>query len=91
MFVQEVRSPVSDITVLLEQAGAGKAQEAALYDRIHMELRQLARSGMCNERRDHSLQPTALVNEAYLRLIGGGPVSWQSRAHFFHAAQRGLN
>jgi RNA polymerase sigma factor (TIGR02999 family) len=41
---------------------------------------------MVRERKDHTLQTSALVNEAYVHLLGGGPISWESRAHFFMAA-----
>ena len=78
---------MQDITLLLERAGTGaKPQEEILYGLVHTELRRLARSAMRSERTGHTLQPTALVNEAYLRLVGAGPVSWQNRAHFYHAA-----
>jgi RNA polymerase sigma factor (TIGR02999 family) len=53
---------------------------------VYAELRRLARHYMRSERANHTLQPTALVNEAYLRLIAQPGVSWQSRAHFFAAA-----
>ena len=56
---------------------------AHLFEAAYQELRRLAAGLMANERRDHTLQTTALVNEAYLRLIGDTPVDWQSRAHFF--------
>jgi RNA polymerase sigma factor (TIGR02999 family) len=55
---------------------------------VHDELRRLARHYMGQERRDHTLQATALVNEAYLRLIEGGQVEWQNRAHFVAIAAR---
>ena len=78
---------MEDITMLLEQAATGeKAQESQLYSLIHEELHRLARFAMRSERSGHTLQPTALVNEAYLRLVGAGPISWDSRGHFFHAA-----
>lgn len=50
---------------------------------VHAELHRLARRYMGNERAGHPLQPTALVNEAYLRLIDQRRVQWQNRAHFF--------
>jgi len=80
---------LTDITHLMEQAGAGDGRlQPELFDRIYAELRQLAASCMRRERADHTLQPTALVAEAYLRLTGGRPVSWRSNAHFFHIAGR---
>jgi RNA polymerase sigma factor (TIGR02999 family) len=66
--------------------------ETSAFDRlvplVHDELRQLARRHMRRERPDHTLQPTALVNELYLRLIAVSQVDWQSRAHFFAIAAR---
>jgi RNA polymerase sigma-70 factor (ECF subfamily) len=50
---------------------------------VHQELRRLARRYMLRERSGHTLQPTALVNEAYLRLVNARQVNWQNRAHFF--------
>src|SRR5205807_1348882 len=52
------------------------------------ELRQIAGGYMRRERQDHTLQPTALVNEAYLRLFKGQEVTWENRAHFFGIAAR---
>lgn len=57
-------------------------------DAIYSELRQLARTAMSRERADHTLQPTALVNEAYLRLRQAPASVWRSRALFFSAAAR---
>ncbi len=50
---------------------------------MHHELRRIARRHMVGERSGHTLQTTALVNEAYLRLVGSQKVRWQDRAHFF--------
>jgi RNA polymerase sigma factor (TIGR02999 family) len=76
-------------TELLLAWGGG---EAAAFDRlvplVHDELRRLARRYMGRERRGHTLQPTALVNEAYLRLIEVKQVGWQNRAHFLAMAAR---
>ena len=72
--------------ILKDLAGKQGDQEAAterLFEVAYAELRRLASALMRNERPDHTLQATALVNEAYLRLVGGAPVDWQSRAHFF--------
>ena len=57
---------------------------------IHEELRDLARIAMSRERPDHTLQPSALVTEAYIRLTRDRPGSWNSRAHFFSAAARAM-
>jgi len=53
---------------------------------VYRELRRRAAGYLRNERRDHTLQPTALVHEAYLRLVGQKRVAWQNRAHFFGVA-----
>ena len=77
-------SPVSD---LLRAWGQGNAQARDdLLPLVYAELRAQAVRYMRRERRDHTLQPTALVHEAYLRLIGQAGVSWQNRAHFFGLA-----
>jgi RNA polymerase sigma-70 factor, ECF subfamily len=55
---------------------------------VYKDLRALAAHFLKNERRDHTLQPTALVNEAYLRLAAGTPVQWQNRAHLIAVAAR---
>jgi len=57
---------------------------------VYDELRQLARSRMSRETPGQTLQPTALVHEAYLRLVGNGDVHWNSRGHFFGAAARAM-
>jgi RNA polymerase sigma-70 factor (ECF subfamily) len=76
-------------TELLIAWGRG---DASAFDRlvplVHDELRRLARRYMRRERVDHTLQTTALVNEAYLRMIAVGQVDWQNRAHFFAIAAR---
>lgn len=77
------------ITRLLQAWRAGN--ESALKDLVPLvkaELRRLARRYMANERAGHLLQTTALVNEAYLRLIDWNQVDWQSRAHFFGVSAR---
>ena len=55
---------------------------------VHEELRRLARQYMARERRDHTLQASALVNEAYLRLIDLNQMQWKNRAHFFAMSAR---
>jgi RNA polymerase sigma factor (TIGR02999 family) len=69
----------------------GKGDEAAfeqLIPVVHAELRRIARRHMAHERVGHTLQPTALVNEAYLKLIDIHHVQWQDRAHFFAMSSR---
>lgn len=76
-----------DVTLLLQRCGAGdRAALDALVVVLHRELRRLAASYLRRERAGHSLQPTALVNEAYLRLVDQGRVTWQNRSHFFGVA-----
>jgi RNA polymerase sigma factor (TIGR02999 family) len=57
---------------------------------VYDELRTLAAAHLRRERPDHSLQPTALVHEAYLRLVGGEHAPWEDRGHFFRAAARAM-
>ena len=78
-----------DVTALLLAWGRGESTALdALLPLVHGELRQLARRHMRRERKNHTLQATALVNEAYLRLIDVKQVKWQNRAHFFAMAAR---
>jgi len=73
--------------VLLAELRAGnRSAESRLLPLVYAELRRRARRYMRGERPDHTLQPTALVHEAYLRLAGQREVDWQSRAHFFAVA-----
>jgi RNA polymerase sigma factor (TIGR02999 family) len=62
------------------------AAREALVPLVHRELRRRAAAYLRRERRDHTLQPTALVNEAYLRLLGQQRASWQNRVQFFAVA-----
>src|SRR6476660_8202363 len=74
-------------TDLLRAWGAGDARALeALVPLVHDELRRLARRYMGRERVGHTLQPTALVHEAYLRLVDLHRVRWQDRGHFFAVA-----
>ncbi len=73
-----------EITRLLLAWGAGdKAALDELMPLVYAELRKLARNYMRQQPADHTLQTTALVNEAYLRLIDSSRVNWQNRTHFF--------
>jgi RNA polymerase sigma-70 factor (ECF subfamily) len=81
--------PPPGITQLLVAWGDGdEAVLDQIIPRVHRELQQIARRCMGGERRGHSLQPTALVNEAYLRLVDVQQMSWQNRAHFLAMAAR---
>ena len=78
-----------DVTRLLRAWNGGdEAALAQLMPLVEAELRRLARGCMGRERKDHTLQPTALVNEAFLRLAGARHVSWEDRAHFMGIAAR---
>ncbi|HUE83941.1 MAG TPA: sigma-70 family RNA polymerase sigma factor [Pyrinomonadaceae bacterium] len=73
-----------EITQLLEEWSNGnQAALDKLYPLVYEELRRLAHRYMRRERKDHTLQTTALINEAYLRLIDQKNVHWENRAHFF--------
>jgi len=83
------RGSVDDITTLLVAWGQG--DEAALQQIIplvHRELHQIARRCLKGERPGHTLQPTALVNEAYLRLVDVRRVNWNNRTHFLAMSAR---
>ncbi len=81
----------SDVTMLLHAALDGDPQAMnRLMPLVYSEIRALAGRHMNRERRNHTLQPTALVNEAWLRLVGGVEQGWKSRAHFFGAASRAI-
>src|SRR5499427_6368221 len=72
-----------EITLLLQQMGGGDTQASEKLLRLVLpELRALARHYLSGERPGHTLQPTAFVNEAYLRLVGDQARNWRNRAHF---------
>ncbi len=76
-----------EITVMLRRLGAGdKAVVDQLLPRLYDELRAIAGRKMQRERVDHTLGTTALVHEAYLKLVGQERVDWQNRAHFLSVA-----
>lgn len=82
---------MSDITLLLEAASRGDARASEeLLPLVYDELRQLAAARMAREAAGHTLQPTALVHEAWLRLAGDQGRSWENRAHFFGAAAEAM-
>jgi len=81
----------SEVTSLLRAWRNGDATaEARLFDLVWPDLRRLAAYFMRRERPDHSLTPTALLNEAYVRLVGARTVEWQDRQHFFAIAARAM-
>ena len=82
---------MSDITLMLEAIAAGDRHASEqLLPLVYGELRRLAAARMAQEAAGHTLQPTALVHEAWLRLVGGQKQSWQNRAHFFGAAAEAM-
>jgi RNA polymerase sigma factor (TIGR02999 family) len=82
-------SPAHEVTRLLVAWGDGdRAALDRLMPLVHAELRRLARHYMSRERTGHTLQSTALVNEAYLRLVEQEGMRWENRAHFFGIAAR---
>lgn len=82
------------ITTLLQKLSAQRADRREISDRVfevvYDELKRAATALMAGERAGHTLQPTALVHEAYVRLVGGGRVEWKNRAHFFGIAARAM-
>jgi RNA polymerase sigma factor (TIGR02999 family) len=83
---------MADVTQLLDAAAAGDAKAAAeLLPLVYDELRKLAAARMADEKPGQTLQATALVHEAYLRLVGPGDVArWDGRGHFFAAAAEAM-
>lgn len=80
-----------DVTRILADINAGRAEPAELVPVVYQQLRGMAAQRLSHERADHTLQITGLVNEAYLRLFGGDePPSWENRAHFFAAASEAM-
>lgn len=80
---------LSDVTQLLRQASGGdRAAMDALVPYVYEELRRLAHAQLAGERTEHTLSTTALVHEAYLRLVNVTKVDWRDRVHFFSMAAR---
>ena len=77
------------VSELLQAWGRGDVQAGEdLLPVVYRELRRRAAAYLRGERRDHTLQPTALVHEAYVRLVGTERIAWQNRAHFFAVASQ---
>jgi RNA polymerase sigma factor (TIGR02999 family) len=78
---------MSDITLILQAVGRGEQPASeSLLPLVYDELRRLAAARMASESAGQTLQPTALVHEAWIQLVGEGGRSWENRAHFFGAA-----
>lgn len=83
--------PPPDVSHILQAIQSGDVRAAdELLPRVYDELRKLAAARMAGEPSGHTLQPTALVHEAYLRLVGKGDPGWQNRGHFFAAAAEAM-
>ena len=82
---------MSEITLVLQAVGRGESLASEeLLPLVYDELRQLAAARMAHESAGQTLQPTALVHEAWLRLVTEGDRTWQNRAHFFRAAAQAM-
>jgi RNA polymerase sigma-70 factor (ECF subfamily) len=79
-----------DVSLLLRDVGAGGQPPEELFQAVYDELHGLASRHMLGERVDHTLQPTILVHEAWMRLGGNEQVGWEGRAHFFGAAGQAM-
>jgi RNA polymerase sigma factor (TIGR02999 family) len=81
-----------ELTQLLQRAGDDPSASEAVLPRVYEELRVLAQSQMRGEQSGHTLQATALVHEAWMKLVGpsGESLGWDSRAHFFGAAAQAM-
>lgn len=79
-------SSTDEVTKLLNDLGSGDVSPEKLLEVVYDDLRRLAGAYMRNERSDHTLQATALVHEAYMRLVDWQNVTWQNRAQFFSIA-----
>jgi RNA polymerase sigma factor (TIGR02999 family) len=78
--------------MLLERLREGDEEAGALlFEQLYPELHRIARSIFRSQRRDHTLQPTVLVHEAYMKMVGGeGAPAWENRAHFCNVAARAM-
>lgn len=80
-------TPAEPLTQLLRRAADGEAEAGdAALPLVYRELRRIAKARMAGERKDHTLQATALVHETWLRLVGVGGADWQDRAAFYRSA-----
>ncbi|SPE52656.1 hypothetical protein SBV1_1570026 [Verrucomicrobia bacterium] len=86
-----MEKPLEPVTPILAAVGAGDHQSAEqLLPLVYNELRRLAAAKMANEPPGQTLQPTALVHEAWLRLVGPNETRWNNRGHFFGAAAEAM-
>ena len=88
---EPAKPELGQVTVLLARMNAGDADAIdRLFPLVYGELRQAAERALRGEREGHTLQPTALVHEAFLKLAGGGPTGSRDRAHFVGIAARAM-
>lgn len=78
------------VTQLLRQVGRRDAAEAELLEAVYDHLRRIAQQRMAGERAGHTLQATALVHEAFVKLLGDEGLTWESRGHFYAAAAQAM-
>jgi RNA polymerase sigma factor (TIGR02999 family) len=84
-------NPKTQATNMLERLKSGDSSAAdRLLPLVYDEMHELAHQWLRRNRRDHTLQPTALVHEVYLRLVGAQSVAWQNRAHFMAVAAKAM-
>ena len=82
---------MNDVTLIIQAVAAGEASATDdLLPVIYNDLKRLASSKLASEQVGHTLQPTALVHEAYMRLVGSSSDTWENRAHFFGAASEAM-
>ncbi len=86
--MDDAPTPVTRLLQNLDLASPAQAEE--LLQLVYAELRSLAAAYLRREQAAHTLQPTALVHEAYLRMVGARAIDWQGRAHFFGIAARSM-
>jgi RNA polymerase sigma factor (TIGR02999 family) len=80
-----------EITELLHEVSAGhEAARNALLEQVYAQLRAIAQQRIARERPGHTLQATALVHEAYLRMLGDDEMAWRDRGHFYRAAAEAM-
>src|SRR4029453_13523660 len=82
---------MSDVTQILREISEGKQQSAEqLFSLVYTELKRIAAQKMAGEAPGNTLQPTALVHEAWIKLVGDGDPHFENRAHFFSAAAEAM-
>ena len=83
--------PDTQVTRILKEVASGERQSAEeLFPLVYEQLRAIAQKRLSDERSGHTLQATALVHEAYVRLVGNSELHWDSRGHFFVAAAEAI-